>query len=346
MQGNVIAFGIDYTLADVATRESVEVEQIQIELQRLIGRGYLTITTCNRLFFILYAEIPVSVIYSKCIGWFHKYFFYEGIEAVRYLFSVYSGLMSMVVGETQIAGQIRKTYAKNFSHLGPVLNKLLQSCFRVGKEVRQFGVNRGSISVASLAAKRLHEYLGDGADVLIIGAGETARLFAEHCKLNKIICNRDEKRAEELAKSVGAEVLGFAAYKDAIISQRRFDGIVGACSLGIGEYLLTGEDFSEALLGLLNQKILIDLGVPRNFHPKLRDYAKEIIDLDEIQQIANSNLEIRRNLVDVASGVISNAAVSYMRWLKFHDYRQKFPELDKLIQDKYLVTKIFSILQD
>src|SRR5205807_5829710 len=143
---------------------------------------------------------------------------YEDEQCARHLFRVASGLDSMVVGETEILGQAKKTYesARQSGAAGPCLHRLFQRAFRVAKQVRTHtDITRGAVSVGSVAvdlAQRIFGKLGD-CKVLVLGAGETsertARALISRGARDLRVSNRSIDRASELAQAVGGRAVPF-----------------------------------------------------------------------------------------------------------------------------------------
>src|ERR1019366_8203883 len=190
-------------------------------------------------------------------------------EVVEHLFAVASSLDSMVLGETQILGQVREAYdaSRQQETVGPLLNPLLQQAVAVGKQViHETQLAEGRMSIASVAvdyARRIFDHFQDKT-VLSIGAGKMANLvlrsFAGLSPGRLLICNRDRAKAEELAKEFNGEVAEFEKL-DANLAE--VDIVI--TSTGSSQPIITRERFKEALQRRRYRPIfLIDIAVPRD----------------------------------------------------------------------------------
>src|SRR5262249_46054869 len=153
-------------------------------------------------------------------------YLYEGEEAVGHLFSVASGLDSMVIGETEITGQVKQAYqaAQDAKLTGPVTNRLFQTALQVAKEIRtQTGIGRGATSVGSVAvelAERIFDRDLSGKTVMIIGAGKMGEACVRHlvkkAAHSVLVTNRSFEKAVNLAVEFGGQAVAFADYLTAM----------------------------------------------------------------------------------------------------------------------------------
>jgi glutamyl-tRNA reductase len=224
--------GLNHKTAPVDLREEFAVEDVAGplgELQELASEAAI-LATCNRFEVYTYAAPDPE----RIVGWLaarggrsaddlrrHGYV-RTGRNACKHLFFVASSLDSLVVGETQIRRQVRLAYetATQAGGVGPMLHRLFQTALSVSKEIRErTGIGRGSVSVASAAADLAERVFLDlaGAQVLVIGAGETAELVMTHLSSRGVrrfhILNRTPEHAVELAarfesEGGGLETLG------------------------------------------------------------------------------------------------------------------------------------------
>ena len=198
---------------------------------------------------------------------------HEGIEAVRHLFRVTAGLDSMVLGETEITGQVKKAYdiACAARLTGPTLNRTFQRAFQAAKEIRtRTGIGRGATSVGSVVADLAEKIFGHDLSmrsVIIIGAGQMGescmRHLAKKGARSILVSNRSFDRAVELASEFGGRAVRF---------EDRFAAMAGAdivvTSTGCPNTLLNGRDVERLMEVRGNRPLfLINISVPRNIEP-------------------------------------------------------------------------------
>jgi glutamyl-tRNA reductase len=217
-----------------------------------------------------------------------RFFSFFASGAAEHLFHVASGVDSLVVGDVQILTQVKDGYslAHDGGTAGFFMNKLFQSAFHVGKRARsETQISEGAISV-SYAAVELAERSFDNLHrkkALVIGAGDTAQLTAEHL-LEKglgtlFIANRTAERSEQLAKMVGGKTLPFESFRDRL---GELDIIVS--SVQTDRYVLTADDIAKINKGRHSGALfLIDIGMPRNIDPPAKDLENVFLyDIDSL----------------------------------------------------------------
>lgn len=262
----------------------------------------------------------------------HLYLKYDG-DVVRHLFTVATGLDSMILGEYQIASQIKQAYAQMKSDKlpGPVLSRLIQKSFETSKKVRtQTVINRGFVSVSSAAVALAGQKLGcfKTASALTIGAGETGTVVALNLKKKKCkqlyIANRTLAKAETLAMRTAAKAVEFDC-----IGEKLAEVDVAIYTTGSREPLLT----ADKLGGIMQQRggrplLLIDLCVPRNVQPDvIRHQGVTLVDLDHLENEVKLNFDKRRGELDVAGYIIEQQALDFEDWLAFRRLNNTFSSL-------------------
>ena len=229
----IILFGLNHKTAPVEIREKLAMSKPQIkakasQLRNLNGvKGIVVLSTCNRTeFYIATKDLELGkksllnfvAKYGNCtLKTLEQYIYLkECREAVHHLFRVSAGLDSMILGETQILGQVQDAYeyALEFKISNSVLNTLFQKAISVGKRVRtETLIDRQAVSVSSAAVELAKQIFGDlnGRSVLILGAGETSELTARHLVANGvstvIVANRTYERASLLAQEFGGKAI-------------------------------------------------------------------------------------------------------------------------------------------
>lgn len=306
--------GLNHQSASLAVRERVGLtpDLVESAYKRLHlwpeQQGVVILSTCNR------TEIYVagSVSLSEILGWweslvgvergeFSPYlFWYQGDEAVDHLFSVAAGLDSLVIGETQILGQVKDAYlmAHQYNAAGR-LHRLFHYALRVGKRAHsETGISHNALSVGHTVVELARKVFGDmtATTALIVGSGEMGTLVARHLAAVKperiLVTNRTMGRAEELARAVGGEAVPYARIPDAI---RRADVIV-SCTSARGT-VIRYQDCREALKGQTQRlRFFFDLAVPRDIDPAVSKLGSGVFlyDMDDVKSIVESNLQQRQ----------------------------------------------------
>src|SRR5579864_7752109 len=226
---NLFCVGLSHHNADVQTRENFAGHAGTDRVLRTCGCSEaLLLSTCNRVEIYAAAEnfIPTNKI-VRCLartrtleldGQVGNFYRYEAADCVRHLFRVASGLDSMVVGETEILGQVKKAYeaARITGAASRYLHRLFQRAFRVAKQVRTHtDITRGAVSVGSVAVDLAEKIFGDlgNCKVLVLGAGETSertiRALVSRGVTDLRISNRSRERAEVLAAVVSGHAIEF-----------------------------------------------------------------------------------------------------------------------------------------
>ena len=247
----------------------------------------------------------------------------EGTDAIRHLFRVASGLDSMVVGEGEILGQVRRALAEaqNLGSAGPILTRMFQDALAVGKRVRtETSINRFPASVSSAAASLVQtETAGDLEDtrVLVIGAGDMARAMARCLKGMNVkdiaIVNRTRSHAETIARENGARVLEWPITAEGLAG---FSTVMSCTSAP--EFILTRETVEAAARHLRAEETLqlVDIAVPRDIDPCVSSIpGVHLTDIDDIQAVVDESLAMRSHYMEPAERIISDQIESFTGWM-------------------------------
>lgn len=233
-------------------------------------------------------------------------------EAIRHLFHLTSGLDSMVLGEDQIIGQVRKAFlaSKKRGKTGIVLDKMFSKAINVGKRVRtETKINEGSISVSSAAVDLVSSELGDleSKKVLIIGAGEAGRLAAEALKGHGVsditIANRTFETGKVLADRIQGAAIPLPA---AFATIFHFDIVISAVS--VREPLFTEKALSPYMTDLQRSKrtLIIDISQPRAVDERIGFLnGVSLKTIDDLKQMINQNLRNRAIEAEKSKSIIS-----------------------------------------
>ena len=220
-------------------------------------------------------------------------------QAVRHLFRVTSSLDSMVIGEPQVLGQVRRAYsiALEAGTAGRILNRLVHHAFRVAKRVRtETGIAANAVSISYMAVelgKKIFKSL-KGQTALLIGAGEMAELSARHLVnagvSRVLLANRTEDPALRLATELGGEAVSFDQ-----LSNYLAEADIVICSTSAGHYVITEQMAREALTKRRNRpSFFIDISVPRNIDPAVGDIPNVFVfDIDDLESVVSSNIRER-----------------------------------------------------
>jgi glutamyl-tRNA reductase len=221
-------------------------------------------------------------------------------QSMQHLFKVASGLDSMVLGETEILGQLKEAYklAHQHKHTGAKLNKAFQRAFHVAKHIRTHtNIQRGSVSVASVAVELAEKIFSSLAEreVLVIGAGEmsekTARALLSRGAKSIIVASRSHERAQVLAKEFGGRAVQFNDWS------AEFEKIDIAISSTSAPHHILDRAKLESLMKLRKNRplLLIDIAVPRDIAPEVNFLENVYLyNIDDLQSIADDYLKQRK----------------------------------------------------
>lgn len=260
-------------------------------------------------------------------------------QAIRHLFRVTSSLDSMVVGEPQVLGQVRRAYsiALEAGTAGRILNRLVHHAFRVAKRVRtETGIGANAVSISYMAVelgKKIFNSL-QGRTALLIGAGEMAELSARHLLhagvTRVLLANRTDERAERLAAELGAETIKFESLADYLAEA---DIII--CSTAADQYVITEQMAREALSKRRNRpSFFIDISVPRNIDPAIGRIANVFVfDIDDLESVISSNIREREREAERAELIVESEIMQFQQTLRVLDIGPTIGALRNKLQD-------------
>ncbi len=246
---------------------------------------------------------------------------HEDLAAVKHLFLVASSLDSMIVGEPQILGQLKKAYreAVECRTVKVVLNRLLHKSFSVAKRVRtETCIGSCAVSVSYAAVELARKIFGDlgGKRVLLIGAGEMAELAAEHFLgqgvHQMVVANRTLERAMELARRFKAETVAFDHFLDEL---KTTDIVVS--STGAQEPIIGYQDVRSRMRGRRNRPLFfIDIAVPRDIDSRVNEIDNVYVyDIDDLQGVIDLNREERLHHAQIAEHIIDEETIKFKKWM-------------------------------
>ena len=316
--------GLNHRTAPVDVRERLSVPEARLRdvteaLIRLRGiEGACVLSTCNRVE-LLVSSTSEDVV-DTLIDWLTEYggtareelephlYIRRGSDAVTHLFRVASGLDSMLIGEPQIAGQVKKAFAGGA--LDPTLHQLFEQTMHVAKKVRsQTGIGEHAVSVPYAAVELAKKIFGElhGVRVLLLGAGEMGELTAEHFAKQNVeqifVANKTYERAVELAQRFGGSAVQFSAFEEQLAE---CDIVIA--STAAPHHVIESAQVQRALEARRQRGLfLVDLAVPRNIDPAIaRIDGAYLYDIDDLQQVAETNRERRRCEAARAEEIVAN----------------------------------------
>ena len=244
-------------------------------------------------------------------------------HSLHHLFKVAAGLDSMVIGETEIFGQLKSAYELAFSHqhTGARLNKAFQRAFNVAKHIRtETNIQRGSVSVMSAAVELAEKIFSSLAEheVLVIGAGETSEKTARALQsrgVKKItVTNRSPERAETLAKELGGRAVPFAQWPEEF---ERVD--IAISSTAAPQHILDRATLEPLMKRRKNRPLLlIDIAVPRDIDPAVNVLDNVYLyNVDDLQSIADDYLKLRQEEVARCEKIIAEKVAALLAANKF-----------------------------
>ncbi|HEX9615115.1 MAG TPA: glutamyl-tRNA reductase [Bacteroidota bacterium] len=334
---NLLCVGISHHTAPLEIRERLwysedEVKAALPKLRQGDSFEAVMFSTCNRT--EVYAYSPAEdTLDPKLVRDFlcaekgvadiseQSFRTYTGAEAIEHLYSVASGIDSLVIGDVQILAQVKEGLAAavESGNAGFFLSKLFQSAFHTAKRARSgTRIGEGAVSVSYAAvelAERIFESFAEKS-ALVIGAGDTAQLTAKHLRSRNIgklyITNRTAERSQYLAGMVGGTAIPYETYAEKLPG---IDIIVS--SVSSDQYVLTTEALRE-----VNKRresgalFIIDIGVPRNIDPKCKDLENVFLyDLDSLNGLVRENELKRVNEISKVKRIIAEEQAEFIHWM-------------------------------
>ncbi|MEQ9881292.1 glutamyl-tRNA reductase [Pectobacterium brasiliense] len=353
----LLALGINHKTAPVSLRERVVFSPDKLGvaldslLQQPLVQGGVVLSTCNRTELYLSVDEQENQ-REQLIRWLCEYhqlrpeevngslYWHQDNAAVSHLMRVASGLDSLVLGEPQILGQVKKAFAESQRghSLSSELERLFQKSFTVAKRVRtETDIGASAVSVAFAActlARQIFESLSD-VTVLLVGAGETIELVARYLREHKVqkmvIANRTRERAQVLAAEVGAEVITLAELDEQLVQA---DIVISSTASTLP---IIGKGMMERTLkARRNQPMLmVDIAVPRDIEPEVGKLPNVYLySVDDLHAIIQHNLAQRKAAAVQAESIVQQESSDFMAWLRaqsavetIRDYRAQADEL-------------------
>lgn len=249
----------------------------------------------------------------------------EGEAAVTHLCEVACGMDSMILGESQIQGQVAEAHQLAMAHgsAGPVINALFRAALQAGKRARtETAINEHATSISHVAVELALQIFDDLATkaVVLVGAGEMAELAAKNLVDNGVgkllVVNRSPGRAAALAKQYGGEALGWDR-----LTQALWQSDIVVSSTSAPHAILRPETVTVAMQMRRNRPLfLIDIAVPRDVDPAVGKLTNVFLyDIDDLQRVVAANLEQRQREIPRVQEIICQEAIEFLAWFKARD---------------------------
>jgi glutamyl-tRNA reductase len=334
----LVAVGVSHRTAPVELREAIDFSRTGLDTavtalaSRQLAREAVVVSTCNRA--EIYAAADADAAGDVCAHFIAEYhalpwekiaphiFVLRGADAARHLFRVAAGLDSLVVGEPQILGQVKEAFAAatGVKHTGALTNRLFNTAFTVGKRVRsETGLGEGAVSVSYAAIALARKIFRDlkGLSVLILGAGEMAKLTGVHLQAHQVrhimIASRTAATAEALAAQLGGRAVPWAALSPALTAA---DIVVTAT--GATEPVLTRARIEEAMRPRRGRPLfIIDIAVPRDVEADAGSLDQVFLyNIDDLRAIVQENMARRTAELERAERIVSEELERFTSWMQ------------------------------
>jgi glutamyl-tRNA reductase len=334
----LLAIGVSHKTAPVEVRERLALPEARAGefIRDLRGSAEVqeavAISTCNRTELYLVVGDPVEA-ESGALAMFARQagirptelapaiYSHRNCDAARHLYRVTAGLESMVVGEAEIQGQVKRSYeaARARETTGPLTNRLFTAALQTGKRVRsETAIGQRQLSLPAVAVALGREQLGPlaGRKVVVVGTGETselaARALADSGARTVFVASRRRDRAIALARRYGGDSLSFDELPVALQSA---DILVTATASP--HLLLEAPELSEVMAPRPDRPLLlIDLAVPRDIDSSCQEIeGVSLYDIDDLQSVISRNRTVRQAEARRAEGIIEEEIQGFASWL-------------------------------
>jgi glutamyl-tRNA reductase len=350
-----LVIGCSYrnTPVDVRERLAFNGDKLPRALDQL-GQRYgceaVILSTCNRVELYIArgdsAVGPDAELLAEFLGEIHglpaaevrpHLYAHHGPAAVRHLFRVTASLDSMIVGEAQIGGQVKRAYETAHARgaVGPVLHGVFQQAQRAAKRVRtETGIARGNVSVSSAAVAYVREVFDHFHDktILVIGAGKMGELTLKHLRqlqpLRIVVANRSPDKAEAVARGCAGTAVRWEQLDETLAQAD-----IVLSTTGASEPIVTRRRYNSALAQRPSGRptVILDIAVPRDFDPRIHDGERTFLfNIDDLQRIREQTLRDRAKHLVPAEAIIEQ---EQKRFLSEWGRKRNGPIIARLTQD-------------
>ena len=301
---------------------------IKVLLENEYTKEVVLLSTCNRVEIITRSsnvKISAKAIIEKLSSYsgldfdtlYERADIYDNDGAVHHLFSVASALDSLVIGETQIVGQLKDAFrfSQSKNYCATNITRVMHYAFKCAANVRNAtSLGTGSVSVASTAVAKAKDIVKNtkGVKALVIGAGEMSELTIKHLissGFDVVLTSRDIKKAQNLA--CGFEVhVSVEPYSELKNLLAKIPVMITATSAPYP--IITKENAPSASF----ERHWFDIAVPRDIDENISLSGLEIYSVDDLQDIVNENMSLRAEQAKTAYGIVSRMSLEFFEWLK------------------------------
>jgi len=348
----LLLVGCNYETAPIELREKLVFDGPKLpaalrELESRYGCEAVILSTCNRVELYLARAhdqpLPDIGVIAEFLGEVHQVaaepllssppggatsgrgclYGPQNTEAIHHLFRVAASLDSLIVGEGQIAGQVKRAYelAQEHGTVGPILHALFQRANVVAKRVRtETGITRGHVSVSSVAVDYVRQVFDhfDDKTILVIGAGKMGELTLKHLRDLKprriLVTNRSPEKAHAVAEGCAGQPMPWEQLDDALA-----EADIVLSTTGAPEPIMTWRRFD----GILARRsggpmVILDIAVPRDFDPRIHDGDRAcLFNIDDLQRIRDQTLKERKKHIAPAEAIIAQEVERFQNdWLR------------------------------
>jgi glutamyl-tRNA reductase len=346
----IVVVGVSHHTAPVDIRDSIAVSAAEypVALSDLAGVKHVDevalISTCNRTeAYAVSKNADAAVVAIQAhigkrayeIDVSDHLFSYQRDDAIKHLYRVAAGLDSMIMGEPQIAGQVKDAGARamELGTSGRILNRLFRGAVEASKRARtETEIAAGAVSVPFAAVELAKKIFGqlEGQNAFVLGAGEMSELTARHLVENGVsglsVASRTMARAKDLAEAVNGRAMGWS---DALERLQEADIVISSTSAP--HYVIGKDVVAEAMSNRRNkQMFLIDIAVPRDIAPDVGDlYNVVLYDIDDLQAVVGGNIQKRQEEAEKAKEIVNEEVVAFEAWVQSLDVQPAVVALRK-----------------
>lgn len=359
---SLVVIGLNHKTASVQIRElmSIPEEKSKLAVEFICKNknihSCVIVSTCNRTEFYLNCDDNHLALDYIC-KWYeidrekiqkHLYIKSE-LNCIKHLYQVVTGIDSMILGETQILGQVKSSYefTRNHFKLDPEMDRLFQNAFRVAKMIRsKTDIGKNPVSVANSAVQLSRQILGklSNQNILIVGAGETSELIlrylCKHPHHQLSVCNRSIERGSKLADNFGANFFELPQLGSKLAD---YDLIFTATASQ--KPIITLEMVADALkIRKHKPMVIIDIAIPRDTEDNIKKFNDVFYyTVDDLQKVITQNLHSRQKAAVNAQSIIDSESEIFDNWLKaqqhknlIHIFQKETAKIRKISLDKAL----------
>ncbi|MBC7809895.1 MAG: glutamyl-tRNA reductase, partial [Burkholderiales bacterium] len=346
---SIILVGLNHRTAPVELREKLTLSDFALQtvfadLRKQTGistdsspspviHEVVILSTCNRLEIyatgdhpnegIAFVEQFLSTLQNIPLAELKAHLYnHSGDDAISHLMRVACGLDSMILGETQILGQVTQAfeYARSAGMTGAILSHLFANVIHTGKRARtETPISRYTTSISHAGALLIMEKLNQqrAVSILLLGAGEMTTLAAQALKRFQIqelmFINRTYERAEALANEFGGTALSWFQLKEALI---KADAVI--CATGAPHTVIYRHEVEAVLRQREGRPLLImDIAVPRDVEATVRGLPDvQYFDIDDLQSVVDTNSELRRAAIPQVESIIQQEMTRFAEWYR------------------------------